>query len=69
VISVRRGAAAGLLAGLAFALVQALLRLAGVSLPSELVADRVLPHVPVDQFLHLLSLMGGALAAKQQALP
>jgi len=68
VISVRRGAAAGLLAGLAFALVQALLRLAGVSLPSELVADRVLPHVPVDQFLHLLSLMGGALAAKQQAL-
>ena len=67
-ISVRRGAAAGLLAGLAFALVQALLRLAGVSLPSELVADRVLPHVPVDQFLHLLSLMGGALAAKQQAL-
>ncbi len=37
-------------------------------MPSELVADRVLPHVPVLQFLHLLSLMGGAIAAKQQAL-
>jgi DMSO/TMAO reductase YedYZ molybdopterin-dependent catalytic subunit len=44
------------------------LRFAGVSLPSELIADRVLPHVPVDQFLHMLSLMGGAVAAKQQAL-
>ncbi|MHB8611960.1 MAG: molybdopterin-dependent oxidoreductase [Candidatus Dormibacteraceae bacterium] len=67
-ISIRRGAVAGLVAGLAFTFGQALLRLIGVSLPSELVADRVLPHVPVDQFLHLLGLMGGALAAKQQAL-
>jgi DMSO/TMAO reductase YedYZ molybdopterin-dependent catalytic subunit len=68
VISIRRGALAGLAAGLGFAFAQALLRLAGVSLPSELVADRVLPHVPVFQFLQLLSLMGGAQAAKQQAL-
>lgn len=67
-ISIRRGAIAGLVAGLAFALAQAILRLVGVPLPSELVADRVLPHVPVDQFLQLLSLMGGAVAAKQQAL-
>ncbi|GAC1475775.1 MAG: hypothetical protein NVS9B11_09610 [Candidatus Dormibacteraceae bacterium] len=67
-ITLRQGAVAGLLAGLAFALAQALLRFAGVSLPSELVADRVLPHVPVLQFLHLLSLMGGPIAAKQQAL-
>jgi DMSO/TMAO reductase YedYZ molybdopterin-dependent catalytic subunit len=68
VISIRRGAVAGFVGGLAFAFVQALLRLVGVSLPSELVADRVLPHVPVTQFLQLLSLMGGAQAAKQQAL-
>ena len=67
-ISIRRGAVAGFVAGLAFAFAQALLRLAGVSLPSELVADRVLPHVPVFQFLQLLGLMGGAQAAKQQAL-
>lgn len=67
-ISIRRGALAGLVAGLAFAFAQGLLRLLGVSLPSELVADRLLPHLPVDQFLHLLSLMGGAIAAKQQAL-
>ena len=67
-ITVRQGALAGLLAGIGFAFVQASLRFAGVSLPSELVADRVLPHVPVDQFLHMLSLMGGAIAAKQQAL-
>ena len=67
-ITIRQGALAGLLAGIGFAFAQALLRFAGISLPSELVADRVLPHVPVDQFLHLLSLMGGAIAAKQQAL-
>jgi DMSO/TMAO reductase YedYZ molybdopterin-dependent catalytic subunit len=68
VISLRRGAATGLVAGVAFAFAQAFLRFAGVSLPSELVADRLLPHVPVFQFLHLLSLMGGAQAAKEQAL-
>ncbi len=67
-ISIRRGAIAGLVAGLAFAFAQGVLRLVGVSLPSELVADRVLPHVPVFQFLQLLGLMGGAVAAKQQAL-
>ena len=67
-MTLRRGAVAGLLAGLAFAFVQTLLRFAGVPLPSELVADRVLPHLQVDQFLHLLNLMGGALAAKRQAL-
>ena len=67
-ITVRRGALAGLLAGLAFAFTQTVLRFAGISLPSELVADRVLPHLQVDQFLHLLNLMGGALAAKKQAL-
>ena len=67
-ISIRRGALAGLLAGLAFAFAQGLFRFVGVSLPSELVADRILPHVPVDAFLHLLGLMGGAQAAKQQAL-
>ncbi len=67
-ISIRRGALAGLLAGLGFTFAQALLRFEGVPLPSELVADRLLPHLPVDQFLHLLSLMGGAIAAKQQAL-
>jgi DMSO/TMAO reductase YedYZ molybdopterin-dependent catalytic subunit len=68
VVTIRRGALAGLIAGLGFALAQTLLRFVGVPLPSELVADRVLPHLPVDTFLHVLSLMGGALAAKQQAL-
>jgi DMSO/TMAO reductase YedYZ molybdopterin-dependent catalytic subunit len=68
VISLRRGAFAGLIAGLGFAFAQAVLRLVGVPLPSELVADRLLPHLPVDQFLHLLTLMGGAIAAKRQAL-
>ena len=67
-ISLRHGVFAGLLAGLAFTFAQGTFRLLGVSLPSELVADRVLPHVPVDAFLHLLDLMGGAQAAKQQAL-
>jgi len=67
-VSLRQGAVAGLVAGIALAFAQALLRFAGVSLPSELVADRVLPHVPVDQFLHLLGVMGGPLAAKTQAL-
>jgi hypothetical protein len=68
VVTVRQGALAGLLAGIALTFCQAALRLAGISLIAELVADRVLPHLPVDQFLHLLGLMGGAQAAKQQAL-
>lgn len=64
----RTGALAGLLAGLSLGLTEAALRFAGVPLPSELVADRVLPLVPVDQFLVLLQRAGGPVAAKQQAL-
>ncbi len=65
--SLRAAALAGLLAGLALAVAEALLRLLGVPLPAELIADRVLPHLAVGDFLHLLSLMGGAVAAKSQA--
>ncbi len=57
-----------MVAGIAFAFAQSVLRFAGISLPSELVADRVLPHLPVHQFLDLLGRMGGAQAAKNQAL-
>lgn len=60
--------AAGFAAGSAVALQLTVLRtLAGVSLPAELVADRVLPQVPVDAFLNLLAKMGGPTKAKEMA--
>lgn len=59
---------AGLLAGTAVALLEAVLRVtAGVSLPSELIGDRFLPLLPVDTFLNLLAHMGGPIKAKEQA--
>jgi DMSO/TMAO reductase YedYZ molybdopterin-dependent catalytic subunit len=64
----RRALLAGLVAGAAAALLEVVLRtVAGVSLPAELVADRVLPMIPVDAFLALLGRFGGPIAAKEQA--
>lgn len=64
----RRALLAGLAAGAAALLLLLLLRtFAGVSLPAELVADRVLPMVPVNAFLALLGLFGGPIAAKEDA--
>jgi DMSO/TMAO reductase YedYZ molybdopterin-dependent catalytic subunit len=61
-------ALAGLVAGAAVALVEAILRIvAGISLPSELVGDRVLPMVPVNTFLNLLVSLGGPTMAKEDA--
>ena len=59
---------AGLAAGAAAALFEVLLRsAAGVPLPAELVADRILPLIPVNAFLALLNRFGGPIAAKEQA--
>jgi DMSO/TMAO reductase YedYZ molybdopterin-dependent catalytic subunit len=67
-LRMRRALLAGVVAGAAAALLEVLLRtLAGVSLPAELAADRVLPLVPVDAFLALLGRFGGPIAAKEQA--
>ncbi|HEV2954017.1 MAG TPA: molybdopterin-dependent oxidoreductase [Candidatus Dormibacteraeota bacterium] len=66
-MTLRRGLLAGLIGGLALALTQALLRFAGVGLPSELGADLVLPNLPVGEFLQLLGLLGGSVTAKRQA--
>jgi DMSO/TMAO reductase YedYZ molybdopterin-dependent catalytic subunit len=58
----------GLVAGSAAALLEVGARsLAGLPLPSELIADRVLPMIPVDAFLSLLGRMGGPIAAKEEA--
>lgn len=67
-MTLRQGAIAGLIAGLALGLTGAAIRFAGVSLPPELVADRVLPLLPVQLFIKVVGLMGGPLAAKQKAL-
>ncbi|HEX6348554.1 MAG TPA: molybdopterin-dependent oxidoreductase [Candidatus Dormibacteraeota bacterium] len=62
------GLLAGLLAGSAVALLEALLRtFGGVSLPSELAGDRILPQVSVDAFLNLLAIAGGPIKAKEMA--
>lgn len=45
-MTIRLGGLAGLLGGLSLGLAQAVLRFAGLPLPSELVADRVLPLLP-----------------------
>ncbi len=59
---------AGLVAGGAVALVEAILRIAaGISLPSELFGDRFLPLVPVNTFLDLLVRLGGPVMAKELA--
>lgn len=60
------GALAGLVAGLVSLLAVTLLRLwGGVPLPTELVSDRLLPQIGVDDFLDLLNRLGGAIRAKQ----
>jgi len=59
---------AGFATGSAVALLLAVLRtFGGVSLPAELVADRVLPMVQVDAFLNVLAHMGGPTKAKEMA--
>src|SRR5215470_1276783 len=65
--SLMRGAVAGAFAGLAVGLLQLALRFAGAPLPSELIADRFLPLLPVDVFLQLLGRLGGPIAAKELA--
>ena len=61
-------AAVGLLAGAAVAFLEVVFRVvAGIPLPAELGADRVLPMIPVNAFLNLLGRMGGPIAAKEQA--
>lgn len=65
--SLARGAAAGAAAGLAAGLLQLALRFAGVPLPTELLADRFLPLLPVNVFLQLLGRLGGPIAAKELA--
>ena len=59
---------AGLVAGAAVALVEAILRVAvGISLPAELFGDRFLPLLPVNTFLDLLVRLGGPTMAKEIA--
>ena len=65
--SVLQGAAAGASAGLAAGLLQLALRFSGVPLPTELLADRFLPLLPVGVFLQLLGRLGGPIAAKELA--
>jgi DMSO/TMAO reductase YedYZ molybdopterin-dependent catalytic subunit len=67
-VTLKRTAAAGVLGGLALALAQAVLRFAGIPLPSELVADRVLPLLPVQAFIFVVGHLGGPLEAKRMAL-
>ena len=60
------GALAGVVAGLALTLAQALARWwLGVAPPSELIGDRIAPLLPVDQFLKLLGFFGGYDQLKQ----
>jgi DMSO/TMAO reductase YedYZ molybdopterin-dependent catalytic subunit len=59
---------AGLAAAAAAALFQVTGRsLAGIPLPAELFADRLLPMLPVDAFLSLLGRLGGPIPAKEEA--
>lgn len=67
-MSIRLAILAGLLGGLCLGLTQALLRFAGLPLPSELVADRVLPLLPVQAFIFVTGHLGGPISAKRQAL-
>jgi DMSO/TMAO reductase YedYZ molybdopterin-dependent catalytic subunit len=61
-----RGALAGAGAMLAVTVVAVVLRLAaGVPLPLELVSDRIVPLLPVDTFLRLVSELGGFVAGKR----
>ena len=59
------GALAGLVAVLAATVVALVLRELGVPLPLETVSDRFLPLLSVDDFLRLVSEMGGFVAAKR----
>ena len=60
--------AAGALGGLAATvLLTALKTVTGLPLLVEAVSDRALPHLPVDQFLQLLGLLGGPITAKEIA--
>ena len=61
------GAGAGAVAGLTAGLLLVAMRFAGVPLPTELLADRFLPLLPVDVFLQLLGRLGGPIAAKELA--
>jgi len=62
------GVLAGGLAGLALTVVLLILRdLAGVPLISELGADRTLPLLPVNTFLHLIGIFGGTMISKEIA--
>ncbi|MCP9487255.1 MAG: molybdopterin-dependent oxidoreductase [Gaiellaceae bacterium MAG52_C11] len=63
--AIATGAVAGVLAMLVFAVAALLLRSLGVPLPLELVSDRVLPFLPVETFLKLVSAMGGFVAGKK----
>jgi DMSO/TMAO reductase YedYZ molybdopterin-dependent catalytic subunit len=66
--SLAAGLLAGGIAGLAMTLAFLLLRfLAGMPLLSELGADRTLPLLPVNTFLHVLGIFGGPMAAKEIA--
>lgn len=66
--SVKIGVLSGAAAGAAAALFEVLLRsFAGIATPSELIADRTLPMVPVNTFLSLLVRMGGPIQAKELA--
>ena len=64
--ALRLGLVSGFAAGGVMLLATLLLRLvAGVPLPTELVSDRLLPNIPVGNFLDLLSTLGGPIQAKQ----
>jgi DMSO/TMAO reductase YedYZ molybdopterin-dependent catalytic subunit len=65
--SLPHGAAAGAVARLAAGLLQLALRFVGIPLPTELLADRFLPLLPVDLFLQVLGHLGGPIAAKELA--
>lgn len=62
------GALAGLLAAFVMTVAMLVLRLVvGVPMTFELGGDRVIPNIPVSDFLKLLAAMGGPIAAKNQA--
>jgi DMSO/TMAO reductase YedYZ molybdopterin-dependent catalytic subunit len=62
------GVLAGGLAGLALTVALLLLRyVAGVPLISELGADRTLPLLPVNTFLHIIGIFGGTMISKEIA--
>ena len=62
------GALAGGLAGLGLTVALLILRdVAGVPLISELGADRTLPLLPVNTFLHVIGIFGGTMISKEIA--